>query len=60
MFPNCFAWPYKQKMNAFCAILTFHFKLQILQTCKLDSLSCENSLKGDKVVFFSRKLVKLT
>ena len=32
---NCFVWPYKQKIIAFSAILTFHFILEILHRCKL-------------------------
>ena len=36
---NCFVCPFKQLMNFFHTILTFHFKLQITHPCKLASLS---------------------
>ena len=48
MHPNSFAWPFKQIMNAFYAILTFNFKLQITYINLLDWAE-ENQLKCKKI-----------
>ena len=52
MYSKCFVWPYKQIMNAFYTILTFHFKLQILYACNSPVSADENQLEGEKVRFF--------
>ena len=53
MHPNCFVWPIQQILNAFYIILIFHFKYQILYTCKLASLSLRNQHICEKVRFLS-------
>ena len=42
-YPICFVGPIKQILNFFYIILNFHFKYQILHTCKLANLSWRKS-----------------
>ena len=53
MLPNCFACPIKQILNSFYIILAFHFKHQVLYTCKLTSLSHRKSTQVRKGAFYS-------
>ena len=69
MYSIGFVCPIQQILDAFYTILTFHFKYQILCTCKLASSSCRNSteasfqliplfkfkLKVKKLIFFLLK-----
>ena len=45
---------FKKNKNAFYTILTFHFKYQVLYTCKLASLCWRKSTQRREVVFSLR------